>query len=485
METDVNAIIFKMLTDRVSKNLEEKCGIEIQEKIVLGFSGGADSICLLDILHKLGFKVVVAYFNHQLRTSVDEEVLFVRKVAKKYKYDFRVGTDDIKNLAEKFNKGIEETARKFRYQFLVKVAQETKSAFVVVAHHADDQVETIMMNLIRGTGLNGLIGMEQMSYSEFSKSIPIVRPLLNVWKDEIMSYCEENDLVFATDETNIDEVFTRNRIRGKLIPVLEKYNPKFKQSLIRMSDILRDDNDFIRQYTEGITGDVIYLKKKNFVEINIQEFRRHPVSVQRYIINDSLQNFTNIGKKKTFNLIENIRKVFAGEITSHYSRLLNDFHVIVEKDRGYLLIDLDKMKGEGGLKLENEVTEVDIPGSTPINRNWFLKITELDIDEVRMVFNRNEDNFSAYLDAGLGIRKIHMRKWQAGDRYAPLGLSGHSMKLSDFWINKGFPKRFRADWPLILLNEEIIWIPGFQPAFDFRITDSTKCVIKLDVREEK
>jgi len=474
-----------MLTDQVLKKLEDKCGIEIQEKIVLGFSGGADSICLLDILHKLGFIVVVAYFNHQLRTSANEEVLFVRKVAKKYKYDFRVGTEDIKKLAEKLNMGIEETARNFRYQFLMKIAQETKSACVVVAHHADDQVETIMMNLIRGTGLNGLIGMGQMSYSEFSKSIPIVRPLLNVWKDEIVSYCEENDLVFATDETNTDEVFTRNRIRGKLIPVLEKYNPKFKQSLIRMSDILRNDNAFITQYTEEIIGDVIHLQKKNFVEINIQEFRQHPVSIQRYIINDLLQNFTNMGKKKTFNLIENIRKVFAGEITSHYSRLLNDLHVIVEKDRGCLLINLDDMKGEGGLKLENEVTKVAIPGSTPINQNWCLTITELDIDEVRTIFNKNEDKFSAYLDAGLGERKITMRKWQAGDRYAPLGLSGHSMKLSDFWINKGFPKRIRDDWPLILLNEKIIWIPGFQPAFGFRITDSTKRVIRLNVREDK
>jgi len=474
-----------MLTDRVLNNLKNKCGIKIQERVVLGFSGGADSICLLDILHKLGFVVVVAYFNHQLRTSVDEEVLFAKKVAEKYQYDVHVGTEDIKNLAEKLNKGIEETARYFRYQFLVKVAQDTKSDLVFVAHHADDQVETIMMNLIRGTGLNGLIGMDQMSYSKFSKSIPIIRPLLNVWKDEIMSYCEENDLVFTTDETNIDEMFTRNRIRGKLIPVLEKYNPKFKQSLIRMGDILHDDHTFITHYTEKIIRDVVHLKKKNFVEINVQEFKRHPVSVQRNIINDLLRNFTNIGKKKTFNLIENIRKVFAGEISSHYSRLLNDLHVIVEKDRGYLLINLDDMKDGGGLKLENEMAEVAIPGSTPINRNWYLKTTELDVDEARVICKKNEDNYSAYLDVGLGKKKIYMRKWKAGDRYAPLGLSGHSMKLSDFWINKGFPKRLRADWPLIYLNEKLIWIPGFQPAFDFRITDSTKRAIKLDVWKDK
>jgi len=198
-----------------------------------------------------------------------------------------------------------------------------------------------------------------------------------------------------------------------------------------------------------------------------------------------LRNFPKIGKKKSFNLIENIRNVFTEEITSHYSRVLNDLHVLVEKNRGYLLINLNDMEGEGGLKLENDMTEAAIPGSTPINQNWYLKIMELGIDEVRMIYKKNEDSYSAYLDAELIERKIYMRKWRAGDRYYPLGLSGHSMKLSDFWINKGFPKRFRADWPLIFSNEKLIWVPGFQPAFDFRITEYTKRVIKLNVEEEK
>lgn len=479
----MNAIIFGMLTDRVAENLKEKCGIKVKDEIVLGFSGGADSICLLDILHKLGFEVVVAYFNHQLRPSVDKEVRFVKKIAEKYKYNFQLGTEDINNLAKKTNRGIEETARSFRYQFLMKIAQETKSSSVAVAHHADDQVETILMNLIRGSGLNGLIGMDYVSYSEYSKSIPVIRPLLNVWKNEIVSYCEDNGLTFSIDETNIDEVFTRNSIRGSLIPFLEKYNPKIKQGLIRMSGILHDDHTFIMQYSEKIIKNVIHLQKTNFVEINIQILKKHPISVQRYIVNRLLQDHFNIGSKKSFNLIENIRKVLTGEIASHYSRLLNDLQVIVEKDRGYLLTNLGDLESEWGLKLENEMAEVAISGCTPINQNWCLKSTILPIDEVRYIYKNNKNKFAAYLDAKLIERKITMRKWHAGDLYAPLGLSGHSMKLSDFWINKSFPKRFRADWPLIISNAQLIWIPGFQPAFNARITESTKHVFKLNVEE--
>ena len=479
----MNAIIFDMLTDRVSENLKEKCGINFQEKVVLGFSGGADSICLLDILNKLGFKVVVAYFNHQLRPSMDEEVQFAHRVAEKYKFDFKLGSEDINKFARKTKKGIEETARYFRYQFLMKIAKDTNSSSVVVAHHADDQVETILMNLIRGTGLNGLIGMDYVSYCEFSKSIPIIRPLLDIWKDEIMSYCEDNDLTFTIDETNTDEVFTRNRIRASLIPCLEKYNPKFKQGLIRMSGILHDDNTFIKRYSEKIIENIIHLHKTNFVEINIRTLKQCPISVQRYIINGVLRDYFDIGKNKSFYLIDNIRKVLTTEITSHSSRLLKELQVLVEKDRGYLFTNIDDLEGDGWLKMENDMADITIPGFTTINHNWCLKSAVLSIDEVRGIFKKNEDKYCAYLDVEFSERKITMRKRHAGDRYAPLGLSGHSMKLSDFWINKGFPKRFRADWPLIISNKQLIWIPGFQPAFNVRVTESTKYVLQLKVEE--
>jgi len=340
------------------------------------------------------------------------------------------------------------------------------------------------MNLIRGTGLNGLIGMDYVSYCEFSKSTPILRPFLDVWKDEIMSYCEDNDLAFTIDETNTDEIFTRNSIRASLIPFLEKYSQNFKQGVIRMSGILHEDHTFIKQYSEKVIEDVISLQKSNFVEINIRILKQYPISVQRYIINSMLRDYFNIGKKKSFYLIENIRKVLTREITSHSSKLLKDLQVFVEKDRGYILTNVDDMEGELWLKLENDMAEVTIPGFTPINQNWRLKSSVLSINEVREIFNKNENSYCAYLDAELAGRKITMRKRHAGDRYAPLGLSGHSMKLSDFWINKGFPRRFREDWPLVISNEQLIWIPGFQPAFDVRVTESTKHVLQLDAEKK-
>ena len=481
----MNAIIFDMLADLVARILDEKCGVRNQEKIVLGFSGGADSICLLDILHKLNYQVVIAYFNHQLRPSVENEERYVNEIAEKYKYEFRLGRKDIKKISKRTKKGIEETARLCRYQFLVKVAEDLNSRSVVVAHHADDQVETIMMNLLRGAGLNGLIGMDYKSYGEFCRSIPIIRPLLDVWKDEIESYCVAKKLNFIVDETNVDEIYKRNRIRGSLIPYLEKYNPKIKQGLIRMASTLRDDYSFLSKYSEKITKNVLIQSKKNFVEIDIKTYKIIPISIQRFIISTILLNNFKIGEKKTFSLIENIRKVLTGAVSSHYSRLLKDLQVIVEKDRGYLFIDIDDLENDVGLMLDDDSVEVEVPGVTPINKIWFIESSLLTINEEDELFRKNEDKYSAYLDGKLAKEKIIIRKHQAGDRYAPLGLSGHSMKVSDFWINKKFPKRLRASWPLVFSHKQLIWIPGFQPSFHGRITESTKIVLQLKVERNE
>lgn len=473
-----------MLVDQVAKILEEKCGIRTQEKIVLGFSGGADSMCLLDILYKLGIEVVVAYFNHQLRPTVESEVSFVKKTAEDLEFEFKLDVKDIKKISKKTNRGIEETARSYRYQFLVKAAEDTNSDAVAVAHHADDQVETILMNLIRGSGLNGLTGMDYVSYGEFSKSIPIIRPLLDLWKDELESYCEENELNFVIDETNVDELFLRNRIRASLIPYLEKYNPKVRRGLIRMGGILTDDHNFITEYSEKQTEKVLYRQKMNLVEINIHTYKQYPISVQRYIISGLLQKNFNIKQKRTYALVENIRKGLNGETTSHYARLLQDLQVIIEKDRGYLFIDINDLENGIGLRLVQDTVEVKVPGITSINKNWRLKSAIKPIDTVRESFRNNKDKYSAFMDAKVAKRKMVIRKWKAGDRYAPLGLSGHSMKLSDFWINKYFPKRLRAGWPLLFSKEQLIWIPGFQPSYYGRITDSTKDVLQLKVEEK-
>ncbi|MCJ7650707.1 MAG: tRNA lysidine(34) synthetase TilS, partial [Candidatus Lokiarchaeota archaeon] len=439
-----------MLIERVIESLKNTGNFDPNTKILLGFSGGADSICLLDILSKIGFQINIAYFNHQLRAGVDEEIQFVKNTADKYKLDFIIGSENISVLAEKGHQGIEEAARFYRYQFLFKTAKESNARGVFVAHHADDQAETILMNIIRGTGLNGLIGMKLISSSEFSDSIPIIRPMLNIWKDEILLYCRDNQLPFMVDETNKDENFKRNRIRGNLIPTLERYNPKIKQGLIRMGTILHDDYEFLVDFSENALNNVVQQSREGFVKIDVLAFSNCPVSIQRNIVNQLLHDFFNTENNTSFDLVENIRKVLIGEKASKYSKIMQDLNVLVEKGSGYLFASLHDLLEENDLYLLNENSQIKKQGVTIINDFWCITSEILPVKKVESVFSQNKNMYIAYLDANSVGEQLFLQKWHKGIRFAPLGLSGHSMKLSDFWINKGLPKRKRDNWPLVI-----------------------------------
>jgi tRNA(Ile)-lysidine synthase len=470
-----------MLVKNITETLFNACRIKPNDLVILGFSGGADSVCLLDALSKMKCHFRIAYFNHQLRKTVDREVHFVKNIALKYAVECSIGSEDIFSLAKKNNKGIEETARFYRYQYLIETAKKYNAVSVVVAHHADDQIETILMNLLRGTGLNGLIGMDFVSFSEFSDSIPIIRPMLKIWKSEILEFCKTNNLPFSEDETNSDEIYTRNKIRGQLIPTLQKYNPQIKQSLDRMGTILRDDHEFLLDYAEKAKRNLVLCARKNFIKMDVLEFRKHSVSIQRNIINCLLDEFFFIGKNKSFILIESVRKVLNEEISGNYSKLLVDLQVLVEDNTGYFFSNIQELNKADDLILDNEGDQVKKNGFVLINKNWKITTKTIPFTEVKGMYAVNTNTYVAYVDAASVGGGLSLGKWKEGIRFAPLGLSGHSMKLSDFWINKGFPKRKRGNWPLIMAGNEILWIPGFQPAHSARITDSTREVLKLSV----
>jgi tRNA(Ile)-lysidine synthase len=234
-----------MLLEKVKAKLQNDCNLLPQEKIIAGISGGVDSMVLLDILVKCGFRPVVAHFNHQLRPAAGKDAEFVQQAAERYKLDFVLASADILAQAEQRGESLEEAARNGRYRFLFRTAEENKAAAVVVAHQADDQVETILMNLLRGSGLNGLAGMQAWSISAYHPEIPLVRPLLDCWRMEINDYCREERLDYVVDETNQDAAYRRNRIRLELIPQLQGYNPDIKNSLLRLSKLAAADMELL------------------------------------------------------------------------------------------------------------------------------------------------------------------------------------------------------------------------------------------------
>ena len=212
------------MLDHIQSTLERDCQILPDKQILVGVSGGADSLCLLDILIRLGYPVLVAHFNHLLRPEASDDARAVEGIADMLKVPLVLGEGSANDYAQEHNLSIEESARNLRYRFLFKRAEIHDAKAVAVAHNADDQVETVLMHLLRGAGLDGLTGMPYRALpNPWSETIPLVRPLLGIWRTEIETYCTERELNPVIDRSNIDTTFFRNRLRHELIPELDTY----------------------------------------------------------------------------------------------------------------------------------------------------------------------------------------------------------------------------------------------------------------------
>jgi len=277
------------------------------DKIVVGVSGGPDSVCLLDILVRLAkkrkFELIAAHINYGLRASdSDKDEIFVQKLAKKYNLKLEIlnvrdigeGGRVIDNHLHKEEKKMpsENELRKIRYDFFEKVRQENKFNLIAVAHNQDDQAETILMRLIRGSGLLGLRSIRP-------KNNLIIRPLLDTSREEIINYLKENNLKYRIDKTNRESKFLRNKFRNKLIPLIEReYNPKAKETLANSASSIADDYDFIFQSAEKVFKKINFDAEKNIYSFDSKKFAKNHRALQkqilRRIIFDLKDNLFNI-----------------------------------------------------------------------------------------------------------------------------------------------------------------------------------------------
>jgi tRNA(Ile)-lysidine synthase len=270
-------------------------------RYLIGVSGGRDSVALLHWLNSLGYnKVVVCHLNHQLRgRSSDADARFVEKLAGKYEVNFELGAADVRVLAKKKKISIETAAREARYSFFVKAAKRCRCHTIFLAHHADDLVETFLLNLIRGAGLTGLAGMRDVSTRYIDDiELTIVRPLLSVWRIEIDKYVDEHHLLFREDTSNKNLAPTRNRIRNRIIPYLEKIlGRNIRQNIWRTAMIAAEEEKWISEKLPDSTN----------ADLSVPKLRALPVALQRRAILKWLrvQNISEVG----FDVIERVRSL--------------------------------------------------------------------------------------------------------------------------------------------------------------------------------
>ena len=443
---------------------------------------------MLHAMQTQGYGPIAAHFDHQLREGSGEEASEVEKYCLEVGLPFRSGSGDVKKYAADEGCSIEEAARILRYQYLFQVAEKEMAGAVAVAHHADDQVETILMNLLRGAGAKGLSGMQTVSIpNPWHDAIPLIRPLLDVTKNELIEYAEEHDLPIIEDPSNQDEVFFRNKIRHQLVPQLDDLTSGFKQRLLQTSEILTAEDQALEYFTEIAWKDCLNRKGSSYLQLVREKLLDYPVAVQRRIIRLALKTLRPEFLELSFLQVE-----AALDFLRTPARKSANWVAKVNLSQSPKMLVLstwetDIVKNQFPQLIYHEHFPIPDQGEVSLGNEWYLVVRQVVYSPDH--FDRLDipgEDFLVWIDQDALTGKALLRPRLEGDQIQPIGMGGKTMKVSDMMINEKIPSPYREDWPIVSGEEGIIWIPGGRMSERARITSDTEGILELKfVRRKK
>ena len=301
------------------------------DKIVLGVSGGPDSICMLDMMRELkeekniNFEIYVAHVNHMIREEAIEDEKYVQNYCLKHNIKFFVKRVDVQKIANDKKIGTEEAGRKVRYDFFEEVLQKTGSNKIAIAHNKNDKIETIIMHLLRGSGLSGLKGIEPIRDNKY------IRPLLECEREEIEQYCEKKNLHPRIDKTNFENEYTRNKIRNIVIPYIKKeFNPNIIQTLSRLSEVATDESNYIDLQTQKIYNKLLIEKKDKQIILKLNEFNQQENVIQKRLVLKTIKELNGSTDRIEKVHIEDIIKLCNNNIGNKYLTPNKNLKILVK-----------------------------------------------------------------------------------------------------------------------------------------------------------
>ena len=450
--------------------------IEQDTCLLVALSGGPDSMCMLDVLLKLRgelrIQLHIAHLNHQLRGSdSDSDARFIDRLARQLGIPATLATGDVTGYRREKHLSLEEAAREVRYAFLAEAAYSLGTDRVAVGHTSSDNIETVIMHLVRGTGTAGLVGLKPLVKQRSAGSeLTVVRPLLSVSRAETAEYCREHKLAVRIDSSNLALSSMRNRIRHELLPILTTYNPGIEQAILRLSRIASDDIDFLA--IEGkklwrrivhIHQGIILLDRKEFLEI-------HP-ALKRYLLrmacNKLLGNLKDIETRHIEMIIDSLEKP-AGKILN----LPRGLKFLIDYQRYLLGKDPESLSPLPPL---NGIWQLNIPGQSTLP-GWMVKAEFLDRKQVKM---ERDNPFCAFLDLDSAGNRLLVRTRRSADRFQPLGMDKQK-KLGKFMIDARIPAAWRNYIPLVCCDDQILWVVGWRINDRYRVTKKTKRILNLE-----
>jgi len=469
------------MLEELQQRLFGECGVDKQQAILVGVSGGPDSLCLLDALDVLGCRLVAAHFNHQLRPEAEQEAQAIEKFCRERGLTFISGKQDVLALAREQRQSIEEAAREARYRFLFEQAARNHAQAVAVGHTADDQVETVLMHLLRGAGLAGLSGMPARALpNAWSAAIPLVRPLLSFWRRQIEAYCDSRGLKPSIDPSNLDQTYYRNRLRHELIPYLEGYNPAVREILWRMAEALRGDLEIITQAETQAWARCVREVGGGYIALYREALLEQNLGLQRRVFRRAIAWLRPTLRDIDFMAVERGLGYARSAGPPSTVDFIAGLCLLVEADLVWVAEWGAALPAGNWPVLLEERIDLQVPSQVPLSDGWALTIREVsDVPAARMEATANRDPFQAWVRLDSLPGPLYLRTRRPGDRFKPLGMEGRSVKLADFFVNRKVPRRARHSWPLLCAGEEILWIPGLQLAHPFRVDESTRRIAYL------
>lgn len=490
-----------MLETIVTTYIDKHQLLPSQGKVIVAVSGGADSLCLLHLLNRLcgqgkrypGVNLHAAHLNHKLRGEAsDRDAAIVGSIVESWGLACTLGEIDVAALARAERRSLEEAGRSARYRFLREVAQGQP---IAVAHHADDQVESLLLHFLRGSGLTGMVGMLPRQHD-------IIRPLLEVRHAQTVAYCQEHAIEPLEDLSNVDPRFLRNRIRHELLPLLESINPGFHSTLLRNADVIRVDVEWLEAQVDACWPAVVVSEHDDAIKLSIEALLAQPLSLQRHLlrrVTARLCEGQSPLESRHYMLIEQLLGYHDRQERTlhlpHQLRVVRSFYEVTFER----LHDCTATDAEATWNLQNaEVVQFPVPGRTRVPGTPWIATAEpvpaelmVEVREALRIEDWSEvwrllpsTRHVVYVDADIAGSILEVRTRRPGDRMQPLGMQ-HEKKLQDIFVDKHVARTDRGSIPIFFSASHCIWLAGVCLDERARLTSKTQQAVRLAIRKEQ
>lgn len=443
-----------MIQERFTDYIQTHHLFEPDDKILLGVSGGVDSVVMMHLFLRAGYQVALAHCNYQLRgDESDQDHLFVRDLAQEHALPFYEKRFDTKDYARDHGLSVQMAARRLRYQWFEQVRSREGYDRVAIGHNKDDLSETFLINLSRGTGLKGLTGIQ-------ARRGNVVRPLLFADKNEILHYCREQGLHYREDSSNQTTQYNRNKIRHQIIPVFQQINPRFLDTITENIERLQDAYDIYRLFVEEKKQELMRQKGSDvYISKQVKAAGAYPT-----LLFEMLREYGFTGQMA--------KRIAAGMEGIPGKAYYSDTHKLI-RDRNWLIVTPLSTPGQERYYLEDVPGKVDAPLSLQMRRIEHAENYQIP---------RHPDIASVDYDK-VGFPLI-LRRWKEGDYFRPLGLN-HFKKLSDFFVDRKYSRLEKERVWLLTSGEKIVWVVGDRLDDRFKIDAQTQRILEITyLREE-